>query len=306
MNCVGVDIGGTNIKIGLVDDEGKIVQKESYKFDIEKGIDGIIEDIKDFVGIGQVDALGLAIPGSISADGRKVIHAYNLNFHDLNVVDKMEETFPKAKVKMANDADIAAYSELFGGIFEGKKSGVLLTLGTGLGGGVILDGKIFTGGNGHGTEIGHANLRYGGEQCTCGNKGCNEAYCAATWFAKAGKKVFDDNKASLIYVKADGDRDKVDAKLVIDCAKENDPDALRLFNEYVDNLSSAIASVTVMFDPEVIGVGGGVCAAGDFLMEPLRKQVNEKVFFDYEYPVLVAKNGNDAGVIGAAMLAKNG
>jgi glucokinase len=161
-----------------------------------------------------------------------------------------------------------------------------LTLGTGVGGGLILGGKMFNGGLGHGVELGHMCLQFGGPLCTCGNLGCVETLCNAPWLIRQSSQA-------------------TDAKMVIDAAKEGDVAAKNIFDRYVDQLSSAIVSCTNLLDPEVVALGGGVSLAGEFLFAPLREQVLRKSFFHHPYKIVPATLGNDAGIIGAAMLAIN-
>lgn len=307
---VGFDIGGTNIKAGLVNDQGKIQVKRNVPFPREsyhacvRVMDELIKDMLNEAGLKTSDIadIGVAVPGAIDPTCSVVLDAYNLGFHDVPLKEAVSQLYPGIPVSLANDANAAALAELYGGAFDGKKTALLLTLGTGVGGGLILDGKMFNGGRGNGVEIGHMTLVYGGLECTCGNRGCFETVCAATWLVKQGKKEARLHPEGAVARKAGGKIDRVNAKTVIDCAKAGDPAALAIFNEYVDYLAQGIASIAAILDPEVVALGGGVSLAGDFLYEPLRKKVKEKVFFRCEYDIVPAVMGNDAGTIGAAML----
>jgi glucokinase len=148
-------------------------------------------------------------------------------------------------------------------------------------------------------------IKHDGPICTCGNKGCIESLCTATWLIQQGRKSIVENPISLIYEKAEGDMNRVTAKIVIDCAKEGDAVACDIFEQYVDSLSSAVTSVVALLDPEVIALGGGVSLAGDFLFNPLRELVKQKSFFKIDHEIVPAQLGNTAGIIGAALLAKN-
>ena len=271
MYQIGVDIGGTNIKIGLVDDALEIVERRSIRFphDGPQSVaDKLAEAIREVLTAAQVpetvlQSIGIVVPGSIDPTGEIVINAYNLGFHDVPFKKLMEAHFPNVPVLMANDANGAALAELYKGAFAGCRTAVLFTLGTGLGGGIILNGKMFNGGMNHGVELGHAYLVDEGEACTCGNRGCVEAYCAASALA-------------------------------------------REFDAYVGRLSSACASIFNTLDPEVLAIGGGLCGAGEFLFAPLRKLVDEKCFYKKDHgPVVPAVMGNDAGIVGAAMLRRD-
>jgi len=314
MYQIGFDIGGTNLKVGAVDDNMKIAAKRNVAFpkgETYQNIAAIMaEQVKNLAEEIQIPAtefksIGVATAGSIDPGGSVIIHAHNLGFHDVPMVDEMHEYFPEIPVYLANDADAAALAELHAGAFRGKKTAVLFTLGTGVGGGIILGGKMFKGGMGRGNELGHMIIQDGGPICTCGNKGCIESLCTATWLIQQGRKVIVERPVSTIYEKAEGNMNNVTAKIVMDSAKEGDTIAMDIFNTYVDHLSSAIASIAVLLDPEVIGIGGGVSLAGDFLFEPLREKVKEKSFFKVYHEVVPAQLGNDAGIVGAAMLARN-
>lgn len=180
-----------------------------------------------------------------------------------------------------------------------------MTIGTGVGGGIICEGKMFNGGQNHGVELGHMMLKYGGIRCSCGNYGCVESYCTATWIIEEGKKLIKEKKDSLLTSRSQGKLDNVDAKMVIDAARDGDPHAQEIFETFVDNLSAAITSINAILDPEIIAIGGGVSGAGDILFKPLREKVQEKSFFEVDYKIVPAFLGNDAGIVGAAMLYKN-
>ncbi len=311
---VGVDIGGTNINIGIIKEEdGSILENREIPFthhgykdvfsQIQKEIRGMLK--KGGFTTGQVGSIGLAVPGSIEEAKGTIAHAYNLDFHDVPAVEEMEKTFPETPIYLANDANAAALGELCCGVFRGYRTAVLLTIGTGVGGGVICEGKMFNGGQNHGVELGHMMLKYGGIRCSCGNYGCVESYCTATWLIEEGKKLIEEKKDSLVASRAEGNPNNVDAKLVIDAARDGDLHAQEIFETFVDNLSAAITSINAILDPEIIAIGGGVSGAGDILFKPLREKVEEKSFFEVDYKIVPAFLGNDAGIVGAAMLYKN-
>ena len=278
MYQIGVDIGGTNIKIGLVDDSLEILEQASIPFPHEGAqtvADRLAEAVRGVLSAAGVKAaelqsIGVVIPGSIDPTGEVVINAYNLGFHDVPFKKLIAAHFPNTPIFMANDANGAALAELYKGAFVGCRTAVLLTLGTGLGGGIILNGKMFNGGMNQGTELGHAYLVDGGEHCTSG-----------------------------------GNAALIDAKMVVDCAKAGDVTAKRVFDEYIGHLSSACASFFNILDPEVIAIGGGLCGAGEFLFAPLRERITEKCFYKSHGAVVPAVMGNDAGIIGAAMLRRD-
>jgi glucokinase len=314
MYQIGFDVGGTNLKVGVVHDSMEIVAHRNVAFPkgetYEKIAALMAEQVRDLaeeikLPVEEFKSIGIATAGSIDASGTMIVNAHNLGFHNVPMIEEMHKHFPKMPVYLANDADAAALAELHAGAFRGKKTAVLLTLGTGVGGGIILGGKMFKGGLGHGNELGHMIIQHGGPICTCGNRGCIESLCTATWLIQQGRKAIVEFPISLIHEKAEGDMNNVTAKIVIDSAKEGDAVALDIFNTYVDTLSSAITSVVSLLDPEVVALGGGVSLAGDFLFNPVRELVKQKSFFKIYHEVVPAQLGNKAGIIGAAMLAKN-
>ena len=313
MYQIGVDIGGTNIKVGLVSDELSLLRSLSVRFphdgaaSVIAAIAEAVDDLLKQEGLTREDleSIGIVVPGSIDQTGALVIDAYNLGFHDVPLKALAQEAFPGIPIYLANDANGAALAELYVGAFRGCKTAVLFTLGTGLGGGIILGGHMFNGGMNQGVELGHMILEHDGEHCTCGNDGCMEAYCAASALARDGKRAAKKHPDSLLAKRAAGDPDAIDAKLIIDLAKEGDELAKALFDRYIGYLSSACASIYNLLDPEVIAIGGGVCAAGEFLFAPLREQTTEKCFYKTHGRLVPAELGNDAGMIGAAMLHRD-
>ena len=270
MYQIGVDIGGTNIKIGLVDDTWEIVSRISIPFphldgaQVAERIAGECHKLLALRGLTEdsLDSVGVVVPGSIDSTGSIVLNAYNLDFHNVPLKALLQSYFQKTPVFLANDADGACLAELGRGAFKGFQTAVLFTLGTGVGGGLILGGRMFTGGKHQGVELGHMPLVAGGIPCTCGNLGCIEAYCSASALGRAGAKAMKEHPKSLLFVRSDGNPDAIDAKLVVDCAKEGDKTATAVFNQYIDYLGSACVSMIHLLDPEVIALGGGLCNAG--------------------------------------------
>jgi len=314
MYNIGVDIGGTNLAIGLVDEKLNIAGRASVPFPKEGGgaetarlIYHMTAELLEKAGadISQLESVGVVVPGSIDATGSIVINAYNLGFHNEPLKARIQSHFPNTPVFMANDANGAALAELYKGAFMGCSTAALLTLGTGVGGGLILGGRMFNGGMNNGVEIGHSLLVSGGRYCTCGNYGCVEAYCSASALKQEGIKAMASHPQSMLNKRTGGKEERMNAKVVIDCAREGDEAALKIFNEYVDHLGSAVASLINILDCQCVAIGGGVCGAGEFLFEPLRENVHKKSFFEHHGRVVPAVMGNDAGIIGAAMLKRN-
>lgn len=312
---VGFDVGGSNIAVGVVNDDMQIVARRSVRFptgepyaDTVALMASLVEDmaVELSVKASSFASIGIAVPGSISRDCEYVLHAYNLQFHNVPLRGALQAHFPGVPVYLANDANAAALAELHAGAFRGCQTAILITLGTGVGGGMILGGRMFNGGLGNGVELGHLALMHNGPLCTCGNRGCVEALCTSTWLRQQGRISVVEFPTGRIYTEAGGNMDRVSAKLVIDCAKAGDTIATDIFNRYVDQLSSALAGLINLLDPEKIALGGGVSHAGDFLFNPVREMTRKKAFFEKTGEIVPAQMGNDAGIVGAAMLARNG
>ena len=307
---LGYDVGGTKVAAGLVDENKRIIAKLSHPF--PKGTDGpsfaaflrrMADGLCREAGISASDVptIGVGLPGTLDENRRTVIHAHNLGFHQLPLAGLLGGVFPEAEIKLLNDADAATLAELKAGALQGCRSGLLLTLGTGLGGGIVSRGELFHGGQGRGVELGHMLLHKDGRRCTCGQRGCAERYCSATALALAGRRAITRAPESLLARRAAAKPEKISARDVIDCARAGDSAALAVFDAYVDELASFIASLVNLLDPEVIAIGGGLGQSGEFLCAPLRQRAAEKCFYKSCGRIVPATLGNDAGLIGAAL-----
>ncbi len=295
----GVDIGGTNIKLALVEtggDDPVIEARAAFLFD-QAGCNLLCQRIADSIGSMLRDVgceaedlghIGLALPGTIDQSGEVLIHAYNMGYHNVPIKKVLQNHFPGTQIKMINDAKAAAQAELKAGVFKGLDTALLLTIGTGLGAGLIMGGKVFNGGQNRGSEIGHMPFLKGGIPCTCGLTGCLERYTSATRIAELGKENMGEEYA--------------DAKAVKDAAEAGDKKAQEILDIYIDDLATAIGGLCSAFDPQRVALGGGFSAAGDILYAPLKKLVAERNFFKARYDIVPARFRNDAGVIGAALL----
>lgn len=300
MLSLGFDIGGTTVKAGVLDEDYKLIVKESRqtpKHDAEALCDMIAEMAKELSGGAELlRCVGVTVPGSVDKDGG-IIDAWNLGLRNVPLKRMIEQRVRAKRVIVKNDADAAADAELHFGALRGVRCGMMLTLGTGVGGSIILDGKLFHGGQDRGTELGHAMIARGGELCACGHRGCIETLCSATALKKLAIKACSEEKGMIYALYQNGH--EPDAKLLIDCALQGDEYALELFEQYTDVLSDAIASFVNVLDPETIVIGGGVSGAGDFLIERLRVKVPPRTFFGSCGTILKAGAGNDAGILGA-------
>ena len=289
----GYDIGGTNIAAGILDEQNHLMAKDSVRFPRNCGTDAVIEACaalyqtilnKAGVSAEEIAGVGVAVPGSVDPKKGLVIDAHNLGFHHTPLEKMLSDALHK-NVSLINDADAATVAEHRTGALVGTNTSMLITIGTGIGGGVILNGKLFSGGRGNGTEPGHMVLCNGGRHCTCGIDGCAETYCSATRLVKDGSTFGCSS-----------------AKDLIEKAKNGEREALDVFKSYVDDLGSYLASIVNLLDPEKIAIGGGVCGAGSFLLDPLRADVEKKCFFETCPEIVVASAGNDAGIIGACLI----
>ncbi|HRX59490.1 MAG TPA: ROK family protein [Eubacteriales bacterium] len=311
MYSIGVDIGGSKIAAGVVGEDMKLVCKKSTPFPHTGNPMDSVDVIKTMIDamlaeqslkIADARCIGLAVPGSIDYDLCSVVHAYNLDYHDFMLGDIVQGLYPGTKVLVENDANAAALAEYYCGAFRGHASGLVITIGTGIGGGLVTDGKLFIGGMKHGFEFGHATLIFGGEKCTCGHDGCIEAYCSAAALVREGRCAAEAHPESALFTRAQGDLKKINAKLVMDCARAGDEQAVGIYHRYTDYLGAATCTAIALFDPEVIAFGGGVSNDGEFLLAPIRAYAEKYAFFRTHAKIVTAEMRNDAGIVGAAML----
>ena len=314
MVYVGIDLGGTNIAVGLVDEAGKILHKDSVPTLLERGPEPVIKDmanlslkvVKDAgYTVDDFKAIGDVVPGLADPKTGVVIFCTNLRWHMVPLREIMQKIINKP-IFIDNDATVAGLAESVAGVSAGIANSVFLTLGTGVGGGIVINHKIYSGAHGVGSELGHMTVQCEGRKCTCGSVGCWEQYSSATALIRQGREAVEGHPESLILKKVNGDASKIEARTIIDAAREGDPIACQVYDKYIYYLAIGIVAIINAFDPEVIVLGGGVSKAGDFLLEPLRKKVAEYVFYkDLPYAeIKIATLGNDAGIIGAAMLGK--
>ena len=314
MVYIGIDLGGTNIAVGVVSEAGSILAETSAKTLAERPYQEVIRDMAACVmkavtkaGMTEADiaSIGIGIPGVAQGDSGVVFNCTNLGWINVPLRAEMQKYINKP-VFLDNDANVAALAESYFGVSAGYKSSVMITLGTGVGGGIVINGRPWAGAHGRGGEIGHMTLVPDGAPCTCGNNGCVERYCSATAIIRTAKQECYAFPDTAILKKAGGDINRVNAKLVIDAAKEGDASALRVFNSFVKYLAMTINDITAFFDPDIIVLGGGVSYAGSFLLDSVSALLPRyQMFKALPSPKLaLAKLGNEAGIVGAAMLGK--
>ncbi|MBQ8304312.1 MAG: ROK family protein [Clostridia bacterium] len=315
MYRLGIDLGGTNIAAGVVDEDYKIIGTGKVKTGAHRSNDEIADDmakaarmaIKDAgIDISEITAMGIGSPGSVIPSKGIVATSNNLKFSNLPLCAMMKERLG-VDFYIENDANAAAYGELLAGAGKGCKNFVAITLGTGVGSGIIIDGKIFSGSNNAGGELGHTVIVVDGEACTCGRKGCWEAYASATALIRQTKAEMEANKQSIMWKLCDGDINRVNGKTAFDAMRENDESGIKVVKEYIRYIAIGITNVINIFQPEVLCIGGGISKEGNVLTKPITQFVENGRFsknIERQTVVKVAALGNDAGIIGAAFLDK--
>lgn len=308
---IGVDLGGTNIAIGLTDENYKIIKKSSVPTLAERGADAIAHDMAELakkvcedagISISDVEGAGIAAPGTVNPESGVIEYANNIRFRDFPMAKRFSEEsgIPEDKVALGNDANLAALGEYVAGTAKGSKSAVMITLGTGVGGGVIIDGKVLTGYAFGGAELGHMSIVYNGKKCSCGRRGCFEAYCSATALVKLTKEKFIYERDTLMHQMCDGDVNKVGGKTAFAAMKRGDEVGREVVDEFISYLACGIANLINIFQPEMLLIGGGICNEGENLMAPLREKLNGEIYGSMKTKVAIAMLGNDAGIVGAA------
>ncbi len=309
MIYAGIDLGGTTIKGALVNEEGKILRAKSIPTGGERPHREVVTDMarvvaelaaEEGITLDQIESVGVGSPGAIDPVGGRILFAGNFaDFRNVPMVAIMQETLPGMRIYLENDANVAALGEAKFGAGRGSKNVVMLTLGTGLGGGVIIDGKIFSGAYYGGGELGHQVIVVDGEPCTCGRKGCWERYSAATGLIRMGREAAAEDPASLMNEKGD----QLNAKDIFDCIEQGDKAAADALRKYARYLAIGMANTINVFQPEYLIVGGGPSAQGDKLLNPVLEELRGEVFGgNLVTKVVIAEMGNNAGVVGAAML----
>ena len=320
MYTIGVDLGGTNIAIGLCNEKLEIVDKASVPTGAEREGELIVRDMAALAGeiikrngltVGDIEYVGIATPGSANARTGVVEYANNLRFKDFPIAEIFKKYLPVERVLIANDANAAALAEALVGAAKGTKNSVMITLGTGVGGGVIINGQIFDGGlNCSGAELGHIVIVAGGRQCSCGRRGCWEAYSSATGLTNMTKEKMHELKIkeipSLLFDEAEKEG-KVSARTSFNAMRGGDPYGKALVDEYISYLAEGITNIINIFQPEVLSIGGGVCNEKEYLTKPLIEIVNREQYTrsnEKKTLIVTAALGNDAGIIGAAGLGR--
>ncbi|MBP3380501.1 MAG: ROK family glucokinase [Ruminococcus sp.] len=311
---VGIDLGGTNIVAGVVDENYSIVAKASTKTNCPRPEKEIADDMAKMavqavenagLTMEQIEWVGIGTPGIANSSTGIIEYASNLGFKNTPMVKYIQETIDKP-VFIENDANAAAYGEYVAGAAKGAKNAVCITLGTGVGGGIIVDGKIYAGSNFAGAEIGHTVIEVDGAQCSCGRKGCFEAYSSATGLIRMTKEAIAADPEGIM-AKLAAERGKVNARTAFDAMRAGDAGAKAVVDKYIKYLAAGITNTINIFQPDVLCVGGGVSNEGDPLLLPMKAIVEREVYTrnsEKNTKIVIASLGNDAGIIGAAFLGR--
>lgn len=311
---IGIDLGGTNIAGGLVTGEGKILARRSIPTGQGRSAAQIADDMAALAiqvaeegkaAWEEVRSVGIGVPGTANKETGIVEFANNLGFYDEPIVALMEERLPGKRILFDNDANAAAWGEYIAGSGKGTKSMIAVTLGTGVGGGIILNGELYEGINYAAGELGHFVIAMDGKACNCGRRGCYEVYASATALVEQTKQAMRENPDSALWLITGGDLERVEGKTVFDGLQKKDPTAERVFAQYIRYVGVGLVDLINVFQPELICIGGGISKAGEVLLSPLRRMIEEESYTrtaKRQTRLVLASLDNDAGVIGAALL----
>ena len=313
MYRVGIDLGGTNIKAGIVNEKNEILIQDSVPTLTERPYQEVLKDMADLVlelvkrlsiDVKEMEGIGIGSPGTIDAENGIVVYSNNFGWENVPVAQELGRYFT-CPIRISNDANCATLGEVKAGAAVETRNVVLLTLGTGVGGGVVLDGKIFGGAHAGGVELGHTSLIFGGEPCTCGRRGCVEAYTSATALIRDAKRAAKKHPESAMHMLCKGDIDNMNGKIPFDAALQGDKAATEVIENYIMYLGEAITDFVNIFRPDVILLSGGICNQKERLTKPLSEYIKKSCFSGdkaYVPEVRCATLGYHAGIIGAANL----
>ena len=308
---IGIDLGGTFIKGGIVNENGEMLASDKVPTEVEKGDHGVTANIARLAKMlleskglttADVEGLGIGSPGMIDSANGVVVYANNLGWNNFNICNELSTLLDGIPVKIGNDANVAALGEVKFGAARNYNSAIMITLGTGVGGGIVVDGKLIEGNMGAGAELGHIVIEVDGEQCSCGRRGCFEAYSSATALIRDTRRAMEAHSDSKMW--EIGSVEAVNGKTVFDYASV-DEYAKAVLDKYIKYLACGLINYANIFRPEVILLGGGVCAQGDNLIVPLQAYMDKEIYAGDKgprVPILIAELENSAGLLGAAAL----
>lgn len=316
MNYIGIDLGGTNIVASVVNEKHEILGSGKMKTDLPRPANAIFDDMAQASRIAVSNAglsmddivcVGVGAPGTVNQETGHIEFSNNLKFDNLPARDMLEERLGK-KVYLENDANCAALGEAYAGCGNGVKNFVAVTLGTGVGSGIIIDGKVVNGVNFAAGECGHMVINIDGEPCTCGRRGCWEAYASATALIRQTKAAMGENPDSYMWQLVNENNGKVSGRTAFDAVRKGDVAGKEVVDTYIKYVAEGIINIINALQPAVVCVGGGICNEGDTLLVPLRERIEASRFSIHamkQTKIMKAELGNDAGIIGAAILGMN-
>ena len=312
---MGIDLGGTNIKAGVVDDAFRIIGRAKAKTGIPRPAEEVMDAMAECAKAAAADAgvpweqirqVGIGVPGTANEETGVVEYANNLLFENVPMREYLQKRL-HTEIDITNDANAAALGEVLAGAARGASNAVAVTLGTGVGGGIIIDGRLFTGFHYGGAELGHMGIVLGGRKCTCGRRGCLEAYASATGLIRSTKEAMEAFPDSLMWELVRENGGNVSGRTAFLAAGRGDAAAQAVVNDYIQHLGYGLASIINILAPEILVIGGGVSNEGENLLRPLVECVRPQLYIrtpEKQTRIALATLGNDAGLIGAAFLSR--
>lgn len=310
---LGIDLGGTNIAAGVVNENYEIIAQCSIKTNGSRPAEEVVDDMaqvardtaaKAGITLDEVEWVGIGAPGTANKATGVIEYSNNIGWYDVPLVQMMEDRLKK-KVYIENDANAAAYGEYVAGSAKDAESFIMVTLGTGVGGGIVINNEIYSGSNYAGAELGHSVIVVDGRPCTCERKGCLEAYASATGLIKTTREHMEKNKDSIMWEMVGGDLSKISGRTSFDAMRKGDAAGKAVVDEYIKYLACGVTNIINTFQPDLLAMGGGISHEGDYLMKPLKEIVAREVYSRNSAKnteIVAASLGNAAGIIGAALL----
>ena len=310
MYKIGIDLGGTNIAIGIVDENYNIISKVNISTCLPDTPENIVGRIvfackkcliKSNLTIEDISSIGIGTPGAIDSVNGVVLFANNLDFKNVQLGKMLGEKLGKT-VYCENDANAAAWGEYLVSDYYGNGTLVAITIGTGIGGGVIINGKLYSGNNFSGGELGHMVINFDGLPCNCGRKGCYEVYASASALIRQTREAMQKNLQSKMWQICEGNIENVNGKTAFDGLRQNDETAREVIEQYADYVSIGLVDIINSFGPATICISGGISREEEYILEPIRRHIEMNKPINCHTSVKIAKLNNDAGIIGAANL----
>ncbi len=317
MYYIGVDLGGTNIAVGLLNDKFEIIAKKKCPTLSGRDLGLVMDDMASLcnslikennINKDDIAYIGISTPGAVNPANGMVLYSNNLFMENYPIADELSARTGILKILIENDANAAALGEALMGAGKGKDSVVMITLGTGVGGGIVINRHLYSGFNYAGGELGHIVIEANGRECTCGRRGCWETYSSATGLINMTREKLLTAKDSLMWTLMDNDIKNISGRTAFDASRKGDKAAKEIVDEYIYYLATGVANMINIFQPEVLCIGGGVCGEGDYLLKPLLELVRQEEYGSKQRTqfteIKIAELGNDAGIIGAGLLGQ--